>query len=437
MPPDVVRPLARSTVGNIIVMAHRFGMQWQDLTPTEGRMNAAGYGHEISSETIRGLGIVLQYAFREEAKGVRDPTALRGLMSDGEYFSPTIAGDKLHCGIIPIDDDAVRSRHGTRTVDIQLVDQTRQTDLKGLYSRLGIQREVSTQINQSDARIGSGGPGRHFRHCIEEAISLLCPIVPLPNASARTIMWPLRNWAQPFTPLRQRPGVEELRERLEKHLQKAKKLNELFTDRGGTILEPLEKSPLQYMEDVAVIAELSSDPTLSSRTDSSSGNGLPTSDRQLPDLFDIHRRTSEVFRLTEERTGRRTSADNLDGPRPFFLDLIAAHVTMAAKYGATADERAKEQSPLEELDTFIGGRFRFTRELAMLYTQDIEGERAFAKYLRQRGYTLEHLKAFEVTALWWVLVLRGICWWATVQLRLPESLIPSHLYYSQTPVYIT
>lgn len=438
MPPDVVRPLAKSTVGNVIVMAHRFGMQWQDLTPTEGRMNAAGYGHEISSETIRGLGIVLQYTFRQEAKGVRDPSALRGLMSDGEYFAPTEAGDKLHCGIVPIDDDAVQPRYDAETADIHLVDQARQIDLEGLYDRLGIQRQVLAQINQSSDRIGSGGPARHFRHCIEEAISLLCPIVPLPNAGARTIMWPLRNRAQPFTPLRQRAGVEELRDQLRKDLQAAQKLGKLFQNRQGTILEPLGKSPLEYMEDVLVTLDSSASPILASGTDlSKPTKHAASSNEGLPTFFDIHRKTSEVFRLTEQRIGQRSSIDDLDRSRPLFLDLVAAHVTMAAKYGAPADKTALEQPPPDEVDTFIGGRLRYTQELAKLYVQDIEGERAFAKHLRKKGYTLEHLKAFEVTALWWVLVLRGICWWATVRLKLPENLIPSVWYHSAMPVYIT
>ena len=52
--PDVVRPLAVSSVGSIVVIAHRLGMQRKDdFSPSDGKMNAAGCGHEMSSDLVR------------------------------------------------------------------------------------------------------------------------------------------------------------------------------------------------------------------------------------------------------------------------------------------------------------------------------------------------------------------------------------------------
>ena len=65
-------------------------------------MNAVGYGHEISSETIRGLGIVLQYTYRAESSRAKDPGARRGLMADGEYFAPTETAGTIHVPLIAL-----------------------------------------------------------------------------------------------------------------------------------------------------------------------------------------------------------------------------------------------------------------------------------------------------------------------------------------------
>ena len=62
MPPDIVRPLASTTLGTIIVMAHRMGMIWKDLRPSEGKLRAEGLGQSISATLVRGLGIVSEYA---------------------------------------------------------------------------------------------------------------------------------------------------------------------------------------------------------------------------------------------------------------------------------------------------------------------------------------------------------------------------------------
>ena len=61
IPPDILRPVATSTVGDIIVLAHRLGMAWTDLRPADGIMRAEGYGRSIISTAVRGFGIFLQF----------------------------------------------------------------------------------------------------------------------------------------------------------------------------------------------------------------------------------------------------------------------------------------------------------------------------------------------------------------------------------------
>ena len=61
MPPDVVKPLASTTVGDIAVIVRRTGMIWKSFEPLKGIMSAEGGPHVISSHDQKGLGCVLQY----------------------------------------------------------------------------------------------------------------------------------------------------------------------------------------------------------------------------------------------------------------------------------------------------------------------------------------------------------------------------------------
>ncbi|KAH7113889.1 hypothetical protein B0J11DRAFT_142880 [Dendryphion nanum] len=61
MPPDVVRPVASTTLGTLISMAHRMGMVWKDLNPGEGKLRAEGMGQSFSATLVRGMGLVVEY----------------------------------------------------------------------------------------------------------------------------------------------------------------------------------------------------------------------------------------------------------------------------------------------------------------------------------------------------------------------------------------
>lgn len=44
MPPDLVQPVAFSTIGDIIAIAHRLGMEWKGIRPGQDIMRAEGNG---------------------------------------------------------------------------------------------------------------------------------------------------------------------------------------------------------------------------------------------------------------------------------------------------------------------------------------------------------------------------------------------------------
>lgn len=60
--PDMVRPLATSTVGDIIVLAIRLGMEWTELDLSQGKMQASGNGCSLTSTEVRGLGVLASFS---------------------------------------------------------------------------------------------------------------------------------------------------------------------------------------------------------------------------------------------------------------------------------------------------------------------------------------------------------------------------------------
>jgi len=78
MPPDVVRPVASTTIGCLITVAHRLGMIWSYIDPDDGKIRASGQGHSLSASLIRGMGLVVEYlhdgSYAPDAQQTRIPS---------------------------------------------------------------------------------------------------------------------------------------------------------------------------------------------------------------------------------------------------------------------------------------------------------------------------------------------------------------------------
>jgi hypothetical protein len=61
MPPEIVRPVASTTLGCIVSMVHRMDMVWVDFRPDEGVIRARGAGRSFTASRLRGLGLVIEY----------------------------------------------------------------------------------------------------------------------------------------------------------------------------------------------------------------------------------------------------------------------------------------------------------------------------------------------------------------------------------------
>lgn len=62
MPPDIVRPIASTTLGCLITMAYSLGMNWTDFRLDEGIMRAVGGGRSLATSIVRGMGLVVEYS---------------------------------------------------------------------------------------------------------------------------------------------------------------------------------------------------------------------------------------------------------------------------------------------------------------------------------------------------------------------------------------
>jgi hypothetical protein len=107
MLPDIVRPVASTTIGCLISMAHRLGMTWLEFKLDEGKLRAAGNGKSFSTSLVRVMGFVVEYSSfgsrtKESYDLFRIPSVAADKVCGYRMFSRTIltCENKMACGII-------------------------------------------------------------------------------------------------------------------------------------------------------------------------------------------------------------------------------------------------------------------------------------------------------------------------------------------------
>jgi hypothetical protein len=94
MPPDAVRPFASITLGDLLTLCYRLRITVDDLRP--GRFSANGFGNNLASLQIQGLGMVVQYQYDSS----HDPE-YHALKRANTKFIPSENADKMAFAIIP------------------------------------------------------------------------------------------------------------------------------------------------------------------------------------------------------------------------------------------------------------------------------------------------------------------------------------------------
>lgn len=192
----------------------------------------------------------------------------------------------------------------------------------------------------------------------------------------------------------------------------------LVTERNDPRFQSLKKSLPALLQDV-----------VQARYPLRSTPELPLDSTKVQIIRQIFEQTSAVFQsLTLHLTGR-----GIQGRNPYRV-LVDCHLSLGIECTDEAYEDRRSYEPPVSVDADPRHSV-FRYKLLQLCIE--RRHRIVDHFNRVGGNAAMDLSTGQIEALWWVLMLRSICWWASVEVVCPTSNIPSEYYYSQLPVYIT
>jgi hypothetical protein len=170
LPAKATRPMATTTLGTLVVMATRLGMQWR-IDLEKDSYQASGNGYSLSCTQVPEMGLVATFT-AEEKQNRSFPHALA-------FNTPT---DKFMCGIIPGASHLVDE-------DFHCTDDSGQTDvLKAVLNTI----DASDWLHQHlKLHLGSSSDKDHMRWrnmISNEITALLCEFLPYENTNDH-IFW--------------------------------------------------------------------------------------------------------------------------------------------------------------------------------------------------------------------------------------------------------
>lgn len=166
MPSDISKPLATTSVGDLIILAFRLGMQWQSLTLDTARVSllADGNGYVLNAIEVPGIGLVAKLSVTGHPK-----TLPESFTSFATELIPGRAADKMMCGIIPVCKDLVNN-------DLDYASDNREVTTRQSFDQwIGLDHDAQEGFNK-----------RPNCEPHNEVISLLCDFLPVPNSNATT-----------------------------------------------------------------------------------------------------------------------------------------------------------------------------------------------------------------------------------------------------------
>ena len=437
MPSDLTRPLATITIGHLVILAVRLGMQWRVLNLERG-MSADGHGYSLSSTTSDKLGLVFKLiAFAPE---------------QAINLIPNKAVDKLICGILPGCSILVKR-------DFDMIDANRKNllnlglalDQNHLLEQIGVPRHARQLLSD-----GVNVQRRTYPSIHNELVPLLCSFLPLQGSNS------VRHYAHCW--LERRKSVLHLWEGryvLLHYLQQAvspEKVAAAQDDIGEPLdymknrvkaRDFLQKLQNEYPEDFFGLKNNKAIDGIAHPKPSQS-DGLQRRKMLIRLCRIIHRWTdSSLFRLgfAEEDEQGRSQYEN----------LVAAHLNMAT-YSTTdiyqrEDDKDMPSCPLDDpkvpgqlADILKGVRnmeehvkppwvlCRLIREAQGYVEQMQRGEHTIANYLRERG---SRCTPDQLETAWWMLMLRGIAWNMSTIDHVWGQPIPASFYDNHVPAWIT
>ena len=388
MPPDIVRPVAASWVGDILALAHRLGMRWREVRPDDGILRAEGNGQSITSTTVRGFGLLLQYNFDRSIVDRGPHTWDVGSILTIPSREADMLGFQIVCG----------------SQDLGLPDfvfdiSAGFAPFEEVMNQLGISRD----IRDIYARL-FGSSGRIFG--FSDLIGMVAPFLPLPGSSVVQIVPPYpqfhdspTNWWEGFVVYHARL-LKSLKEQREAGWESKQMIWVLARFEYMRITYPWNQCPSWEGE----------------IENKKIKNGRST--KFLDDLRNIWSTTTTYFQTLQRKeiTFR-------------YIDLVGAHIAQAAYYPTLAAANIKAGKDKR----YDLGHLRSKRvaEGMHIYVDQIP---KVADFMKEKGFDDTRV----TTEAWWTLILRAMCWHRSIAFIniQKDNLISPNLYGSRLPVYI-
>lgn len=422
MPMDLVKPLATSTLNNVILLALRLNMQWRVLDQQSGIFQADGNGYSLTSSQVRGLGIT--FTFNTIGKQDID-----------RRCAPSEAVDKMLFGIIPGSKPLVGR-------DFLLVGRNREVNFEALFEEIGVKDRQLREELATTVTI-------EHRNDLIILLSTFLPIQSSPVVYNYFPGWRDREVLSPFHYFEGRMGyVDSLEDRLHSMSKyKAKTDMEQVLKKFNELRQNWKYDFYDYYEHSAI-----------------EGDDGQRKIELVKTCSDIFAWTTKYFQ-GKTGTQQRLEQDNektLDwseyhGGRTRYVDLVAGHSIMTKNVAQLVWSNLKEHTKF-----YPGGDSKREEHKAIVTWNEEEPgmhyqyhfARQYAAHLNHEQYGIVHylhskgLNWHEdyIEAAWWVLVLRGIVWdmsttgdmrWKQRPYHWTTDFVPSAFYDIRTPVWIT
>ena len=347
MPPDIIRPVATSTVGDIIALAHRLGMGWEDLRPGDGIMRAEGGGRSIVSTAVRGFGILLQFNYDRASGGYEHEVGT----------IPSVQADKLGFGIIATEG---------RLPDIVFEGANETEAAKQVMHALGIDRAVVSKYGEYMEQSGNSLG-------FSDILGMYTPFMPFQGSSITRVMKVHRDVDR--GPTCSHEGFVVFHLRLEKYEKEG-----ACSERMLYLLSTYRWLKAQW------------------------GGGW---ERQMHGRGSLQQQAdfySEIHKLWSIMTDRLGDMTSFFHP-PFIFDLIASHITQAVEYPELAKKALNDAAQRRKIGEGLDRSMDLEVAAGMhLYIDRIP---LIVSFMQDRGYFDE---GGNIIDAWWTLIFRAMLW---------------------------
>ncbi|KAH8820345.1 hypothetical protein F5884DRAFT_849607 [Xylogone sp. PMI_703] len=384
MPPDVVRPLASSTVGDVAIMARRLGMVWKTFDPGAGLMRAEGNGHVFTSTLVRSIGTILQYSYTS-----RDNLG-------NCFYIPAKEADKLGFGLVEFD-HRLFGPLMKFDLDVGSLEGIAQSLPRLMRYRTSSQRDITETVQNISRNIKAGKdfiPGLNDLIPLCSAM-LVSGVLQAPHSWLNRIPSP-NKWSKGLL------GCREGRHIFEKKLRE-------FIERRSSRESQL---PIRIL---SLLVELKS------------MNGSRWEDDETADTWEPRVSGAEISSralLLHHHTEMTTF---LQGSNVVYSVLVSEHMVQASGITFSPSETPYRELENADLELIWGMEAGFNVLPALV-------ERVIRTHIT--FLDKPNLTKAEVEDAWFAMIFRAICWQLAHVMIPGVPPLPSEHWNSKMPIYI-